>query len=178
MIPLLLFIDGIIWYGVLRSYKTDISQGDYPENATVDNDLDAAWQTATATAPIITIPVINKLEEKDNDKLIKRNFEAWLKSQTLRDYTLEDYLWKEGILNPEEIIWCEGVPLSACDPDDMKIFEEIKNKAFLEGMYHSKLLEEGGLEDLYKSWFMLKGCSDYGAEILLASGVKPWEFEL
>jgi hypothetical protein len=117
-----------------------------------------------------------KLEKLD-EKLIKRDFETWLEQEQKRDFTLEDYLWQEGILNPEETIWCEGIPLTAYNPKDMETFDKIKDHALLEGIYHDKNLEEGGLDDLYKSWFMLKGCSDYGANLLVKSGVKPWEFD-
>jgi hypothetical protein len=194
LVPLLLLIDGIIWYGVIKAHKFDKSTGPYPENPTFDSDLDKLW---SAVAPNVhrewvVCPSGGCETPKDNynpnmscqgckldrdDKLIKRDFETWIKHEQRRDFTLEDYLWQEGILNPEETIWCEGIPLSAYDAKDMETFEKIKDKALLEGTYNSKNLDEGGLEDLYKTWFMLKGCSDYGADMLVKSGVEPWKFD-
>ena len=118
-----------------------------------------------------------KILDKMEDLLIKKNFEQWLKNESRRDRTLEDYLWQEGIINPQEVVWCNGAPLIPGDEKDFKKFMEIKNQAYLKGEYNSKPLDEGGTDDLHKAWFMLKGCSDYGAEKLVASGTKPWEFD-
>ena len=171
MLPLLL-IDAVIWYGVLKSYKRDRESGPYPENPLYDSDLQSIWES---TSPIQFN--INKLEEKKEDILIKQNFEAWLAKEIKKDKDLEDYLWEEGYINPQEVIWCEGIPLVPGDRDDMLKFMQIKNEAYLKGVYNSKLLEDGGTHDLHKAWFMLKGCSDYGAEQFITQNVNPWEVD-
>lgn len=116
-------------------------------------------------------------EDKQEDLLIKRDFELWMKKESKRDRTLEDYLWEQGIINPQEVIWCNGTPLVPGDQEDFKEFIKIKDRALLEGEYNSRPLKEGGEYDLHKAWFMLKGCSEYGAEKLIASDVKPWQFD-
>lgn len=159
-----------IWNKVWATYKHDRSTGPYPENPLFDLDLDRLWDAPTKPPKHF----IN--EDKDQEKQLIRDFEQWLETQPRRDLDLEEYLWREGILNPEEAIWCEGVPLEAGNKQDYNTFLKIKDKALLEGMYNSKNLEDGGLEDLYISWFMLKGCGDYGAKKLIGMNIKPWEF--
>lgn len=175
MLPILLALNGVIWYGVAKAYHYDRSTGPYPENPQFDSDLDKLWDAATPYTFKHRPPI--RVLDKQEDTLIQKDFEAWSEKERKRDPTLEDYLWQEGIINPEETVWCEGIPLDPANPRDIETFERIKDKALLSGIYHSKNLDEGGLEDLYKTWFMLKGCSDYGAEMLISSGVKPWNFE-
>lgn len=184
-----LLADCIIWYKVWAVHKFDKAQGPYSENPLFDHDLDELWKASTSWTmcprglcetpssqynPMMTC---KGCKENEDDIVIKQSFETWLKQESQKDKTLEDYLWEEGYLNPQEVIWSEGVPLTPGDPKDFKEFLKIKNKAYLEGTYNSKLLEEGGEEDLYKTWFMLKGCSDFGAEQLLLQGIKPWEID-
>ena len=175
MVPVLLVIDSLIWYGLIKSYRYDRATGPYPENPQFDLDLDNLWEQGTKPFQPIILP---KLKREDDDKLLKKDFEAWVERERNRDKTLEDYLWEEGIVNPQEVVWCDGTPLVACDSEDLITFERILNKAYLEGVYNSKLLEDGGYHDLYKAWLMMKGCSDYGAEQLLEMGVMPWQFDL
>jgi len=182
VVPILLALNGVIWYGVTKAYKYDRANGPYPENPQFDLDLDKLWEEGLKSNFIpSSYPVINtvsQLEEEKDDRLIMQDFEAWQEQERNRDKDLEDYLWYEGILNPDEVIWCDGTPLEPYNEADYEKFLKIKDKAFLEGIYNSKPLAEGGEEDLYKAWFMLKGCSDYGAEKLLETGIMPWQFDL
>lgn len=121
----------------------------------------------------------NNIEkDKEPEHLIKRDFVAWLEQEYKKDLTLTDILWQEGILNPDEVVWCNGYPLVPQDPGDMKKFEEIKELAYLDRIYEGKNLEEGGLDELKRDWFMLKGCSRYGADQLIAQGVDPENFNI
>lgn len=152
---LLLILDIIIWHKLIK---------------------DQAVPQDESLSEVQVVPPINTNPELD-DWEIKDTFERWLKKESLKDDSLEDQLWRLGIINPQETVWANGYPLVPGDPDSLIEFQDIKNKAFIEGMYNSKLLEEGGREDMDHDWLMLKGCSDYGATQLLLQGVKPWEFE-
>lgn len=118
----------------------------------------------------------NIKQDPEPEHLIKHDFATWLEREYKKDPTLTDLLWKEGILNPDEVVWCNGYPLVPQDPEDMEKFEEIKELAYLDQIYEGKNFEEGGLDELKRDWFMMKGCSRYGAEQLILQGLNPWEF--
>lgn len=109
--------------------------------------------------------------------------------EPLPEWLIETYQNPKGLLDinePEDIIewmrlpkyiWCEGHPLEVGKKADLDDFNEIKDQALLKGVYNSKLLEEGGLDQLYKDWYQLMGVSDYRADSLVRQGMKPWEFQ-
>lgn len=168
-------LNGIVWTAVAKLHANDkkkLLYGPYPENPLFDIDMHNLYLAKMPDYPSNT----TTLNEKDEELLIKRNFERWLELEATRE-DLEELYWREGIINPQEIIWVEGSPLIVGDPEDRQRFEDIKDKALLEGIFNSKPLEDGGLRDLYKAWFMMKGCSDFGAEKLIEEGIKPWEFD-
>ncbi len=152
MVPILLIANALIWYKVYKSYKTDKEEGPYPENPSYDQDLDDLW---------------------DGEIIIK--FREWQEDKPPAQATIEDYLWEEGIINPDETVWCDGYPLDPTWRTDHIQFDRIRSRAYERGDYNGLPLNEGGQEEMYISWFMMKGCSRYGAEQLLAEGVKPWE---
>lgn len=93
-----------------------------------------------------------------------------------KDRTFEDYLWEEGIINPSDRpIPVDGYLLEVGNPKDLETFMKIKNKAYLEGQFHGKPLEDGGQEELEDIWYLLMGCSEYGAEQMREQGIRPWE---
>lgn len=183
MVPVLLVLNGIIWYGVVKTHHSDKSKGPYPENPQFDHDLDRLWQASTRNNPIEfnifkKASVVEACQEAGltPDQELIQSYQEWLDNHYTKDTSLENYLWQEGIVNPQETIWCEGRPLEAGNAKDWEYFEEIKERAYLDNMYHGRNLDEDGLHYLYITWFMLKGCSYYGAQQLIAQGVKPWEF--
>lgn len=173
MVSILLF-DLIAGYALYRAYKNDKAKGAYPENELFDPDLDKLWNIDHINK---TLNKINNPIPVRDDELIQHNFELWLERERRRDKTLEDYLWEAGYVNPIEIVWVDGVPLTPGNAKDTALFEQIKDKALLEGQFQQKLLTDGGLEDLYVKWFEMKGCSHYGAQLLLSYGINPWDWD-
>jgi ABC-type oligopeptide transport system substrate-binding subunit len=159
MVPVLLALDSLIWYYVWKNYKSDRSKGPYPENPQFDYDLDQLWLANWIEQP--DLPQQDKFE----DIAIKQAFEAEL--------DLEEEL--EDISRPADIVWCNGTPLVPNYEADMRRFLRIKSQAYQDGEYNSKLMEDGGEDELYIAWFMLKGYPRYGAERLLHAGYKPWD---
>ncbi len=154
-IPVLLVADALIWYFALRkSPQTSLGVVDSSTGGWRECPLD---------------------QLKTEEKLIKQDFLTWIKRESQRDESLTDYLWNAGILNPEEYIIVEGMYLVPGDPEDMHAYMQARTRAQLKQEYNGVYFPEGE-ELLDKHWFMLKGCSDYGAEQLMLQGVKPWDF--
>jgi hypothetical protein len=162
LIPVLLVVDTIIWGTLYRIIQQDRAFRPIKPAQTRENRPNRPEQ-----------------ELDPSDLLIKRDFESWLAKQNRPsgEKTLSDYLWEEGIINPDEVVWANGTPLVPGDPDDMAKFEEIKDKAILEGLWEDIPMEDGGQRKMYIVWLRLKGTSIDGANRLLDEGVKPWEFD-
>lgn len=161
----LLILDAILWYWLYRANREDKSNGPYPENETFDWDMDRLGK-------LESLGSINSSSYNDklDDIAIKQYFESTLQPTEEPEET-------EPNIDPEKEIWCNGYKLRPLDPEDMKRFMEIKNRANLRGDYNSVPLDDGGEDLIYRDWFRMKGCSLEGAESLINQGYKPWEYE-
>ncbi len=187
----LLLADLVIWGIFLKLHKKDCLHSTGSLNPLYDKDLDELsracdiWGVCPSGGCEMPKHLFEKggchactdPSEKDEDRLILQSFEEWAKKERIRD-KVEEYLWEEEILLPEDTIWCDGTPLEPGNPEDYKLFLQIKDNALLQGMYNSMNLNEGGEQRLHLDWFKMKGCSEYGANMLLNQGIKPWQFEL
>lgn len=163
MIPILLVADIVIWYNIARLKKQD----------SLREKLTDKTQGSPGDVAPLQSPGIFSYPDKDEDRLIIQNFEMWLETQRERDLTLEEYLWSEGIINPELVVWADGTPLEPGFEKDLATFKDIKHKAQLEGIYNSKLLTEGGEYELKRDELLLKGVSLERVDQLLELGVDP-----
>lgn len=168
MLPIIIIADLVIWYTVGKVHKKDLQDFSEKEKETKVT----TWPEGSA--PLQPSGIFS--QDRDEDRLIMRDFEMWLERENQKDPTLEEYLWQEGLINPVETVWCNGTPLQPGYPEDMELFESIKERANLEGLYNSKLLEEGGSYELKRDELMLRGASLEGANQLLIQGVIPEEF--
>lgn len=185
-VPSLLLANIIIWSKLYRDIKQGRATGPFPENPLFDYDLDKFWvecpaggceTPATEFYPGMSCQGCSEtVDEKLEEKLIKQDFLAWWEIERKKDPDLTDILWKEGILNPEEYVVVEGMFLIPGDPEDLQAYMRVRSQAQLRQQYNDINFPEGQVE-MDIAWFMLKGCSRYGAEQLMAHGVRPWEFE-
>lgn len=186
MILQLITLNLYIWNWIRQDYKHERENGPFPENPQFDPDLDAlaqcesylipknAWKpcpSGLCESPNGIPSPLCKLCRREDDSVselrTKLAFAEWVEQQ--KELALEEW---------DNTIVVNAIPLKQGNPKDMELFLTMKDTALKEGMFHSKNLEDGGLYDLYYIWFRLKGCSDYGAKILLDMNIKPWEYEL
>lgn len=164
----------VVWSLVSFLEYRDRSQSYYPCNPNFDGDMDALWLAPEIPIPVGYTPILEEIPDKDEDRLIKTDFEKWLSLQSF-DESEEERLIKEGILEPDgpTVVWVEGEPLQIGNPNDLKRWKELKRKALTLQIFNSKNLSEGGKFDLDVVDLMFKGFSKYGAERALALGANP-----
>lgn len=175
--PLLLVADIIILALVYKQSKNtkEEPQLTFPiKEQKVSEDI----SPGNSSVPGHFFSALDRQAEKYDDRLIQDSFELWMELERKKnlDPDVEELLWREGLINPEETIWCDGSPLQAGYEEDLIAFGKIKEKALLEGMYNSKNLKEGGLFELRRDELRMKGASFDGAQALLAYGANPETF--
>ena len=185
MVPVLLIANAIIWGNIYKIRKQDLAEAEL-----FDWDL---YKLSKAEFPE---PISPTIDDRDEDIILKQSFEEQIRQQIVESCMNEEEVEKvlpqnywdtynktkqvleeQGLLTTTDIVWCEGYPLKPGDKKDLKRFYEIRGHARLTGFYNDKPLEDGGEYDLKKALFMLKGCSDYGAEQLVDMGVNPDDFD-
>lgn len=161
MIALIPLIIGniLVWSKARKLWKSD-----HEINETFDQDL---YDLSIANDPIVG----NPRDEYYEDLILKQEFSKLLDKKPI------NFLWEEGIINPEEYILVSGFYLEPLSPKDLELMQQIADESFLSGFFEDIPLEDGGRQRLYRKWFMLKGTSEDGAQRLMDQGIKPWEFE-
>ncbi len=143
--------------------------GNNPSNDMYDEDLDRLSQSCTKA--------LLKLEEdEEDDKALQIKLRQNIELQNIKDEG-EDWFIEHGILVADRIVWCDGHPLEPGNPDDYKLFMEIKNQAYLRDTYNDIPLDDGGGDALYIDWFRIQGFSKYGAQKMMELGINPWEVD-